>query len=296
MAQNTPVPSALRRWAADHLPGVVGEPDDVSWPRGSSRVWRVAAGTDVAFVKLSPSTQDYEREVHGYAYATRALAPHEAPRLLAADPDLQAIITSPQPGDVVRGLPLEAEEERRVYELAGRVLRRWHDHSEPASAQDLEDIRASMADQAEEAAACLESTAGHLDNEQRALVRCVPQELPQLAERLPAVYRHGDYATRNWMWHQEHGYGVIDFAMSAQGIAVEEFVWLCGAVWTVRPDLKAAFFSGYGRALSETEERVLRLLTTRLGVSYLHTGLTKQRTDLIERGHLCLTRMTHEYR
>jgi hypothetical protein len=137
MAQNTPIPSDLRRWVTDHLPGMVGEPDDVSWPRGNSRVWRVATGTDVAFVKLSPSTQDYDREVRGYAYAACALAPHEAPRLLASDPDLQAIITSPQPGHVVRGLSLEAEEERRVYELAGRLLRRWHDHSDPASDQDL---------------------------------------------------------------------------------------------------------------------------------------------------------------
>ncbi|WP_331764952.1 aminoglycoside phosphotransferase family protein (plasmid) [Streptomyces sp. NBC_01136] len=295
MAQNTPIPSDLRRWVTSRLPGA-DHVTDVSWPRGSSRVWRVAAGADVAFVKLSPSTTDYEREIHGYAYAARALAPHEAPRLLASDPDLQAIITSPQPGDVVRDLPLEAEEERRVHELAGHLLRRWHDHSDPASGQNLEDIRASMADQAQEAAACLESTAGHLDAKQRALVQCVSRELPQLAEDLPAVYQHGDYSTRNWMWDRGHGHGVIDFAMSAYGIAVEEFVWLCGAVWAVRPDLKAAYFSGYGRPLSVSEERVLRLLTTRLGVSYLHSGLTKQKPVLVERGHLILARMTHEYR
>ena len=84
--------------------------------------------------------------------------------------------------------------------------------------------------------------------------------------------------------------------VAAPGIAVEEFVWLCGAVWVVRPDLKAAYFSGYGRSLSEDEERVLRLLTTRLGVSYLDSGLTKEQPHLVERGHLILTRMTHEYR
>ncbi|MFG2463382.1 aminoglycoside phosphotransferase family protein [Streptomyces sp. NPDC048523] len=295
MTQNTPIPSDLRRWASSHLPGA-GQVTDVSWPRGSSRVWRFGSGADAIFVKQSPSTRDYEREVGGYAYAARALDAHEAPRLIASDPDLQAIMTSRQPGDVVRGLPLEVGEERRVHELAGHLLRRWHDHSEPTSDQDRENIRASMANQAEEAAACLESTAGHLDNEQRALVRCVSRELPQLAETVPAVYRHGDYSTRNWMWHPEHGHGVIDFEMSAPGIAVEEFVWLCGAVWVVRPDLKAAYFSGYGRPLSDTEERVLRLLTTRLGVSYLNTGLTKQQPELVERGHLILTRMTHEYR
>ncbi|MFL4909452.1 aminoglycoside phosphotransferase family protein [Streptomyces sp. MMS24-I2-30] len=294
MTQNTPIPSDLRRWVSSHLPGAE-QVTDVSWPRGSSRVWRVAVGADAVFVKVSPSTRDYEREVRGYAYAARALAAHEAPRLLASDPDLHVLMTSRQPGNVVRGLPLDVGEERHVYELAGHLLRRWHDHSDAASDQVREDISASMANQAEEAAACLESTAGHLDNEQRDLVRCVSKELPELAEELPAVERHGDYATRNWMWHPERGHGVIDFEMFAPGIAVEEFVWLCGAVWAVRPDLKAAYFSGYGRPLSASEERVLRLLTTRLGVSYLDSGLTKQQPELVERGHLILTRMTHEY-
>ncbi|WP_043663259.1 phosphotransferase family protein [Streptomyces xylophagus] len=294
MTQNTPIPADLRRWVSSHLPGAE-QVTDVSWPRGSSRVWRLAAGADAVFVKISPSPRDYEREIRGLAYAARALAAHEAPRLLASDPDLQVLMTSRQPGDVVRDLPLDVEEERRVYELAGHLLRRWHDHSDAASDQVREDIRASMATQAEEAAACLESTGGHLDTSQRDLVRCVSRELPELAEEVPAVDRHGDYATRNWMWHPEHGHGVIDFEMFAPGIAVEEFVWLCGAVWVVRPDLKAAYFSGYGRPLSDSEERVLRLLTTRLGVSYLDSGLTKQQPELVERGHLILTRMTHEY-
>ncbi|MFE1957718.1 aminoglycoside phosphotransferase family protein [Streptomyces sp. NPDC059479] len=294
MSQNNPIPPDLLRWATDQLPGL-DQVTDVSWPRADSRVWRVTAGAEVTFVKLSPSTGDYEREIRGYAYAARVLAPHEAPRLLAADPGLQTIMTSPQPGRVVRDLPLQPEEERHVHELAGRLLRRWHDHSDPTSGQDPESIRSSMADQAEEAASCLDSTAAHLDNKQRAMVQSVSRELPQLTEDLPTVYRHGDYSTRNWLWSPQHGHGVIDFAMSGNGIAIEEFVWLCAAVWTPRPDLKAAYLAGYGRTLSDTEERALRLLATRLGVSYLNTGLTEQNPVLIQRGHLVLTRMTHEY-
>ncbi|MGW2229526.1 aminoglycoside phosphotransferase family protein [Streptomyces formicae] len=301
MPQDAPIPSDLRRWVTDHLPGAdLDGAQDVSWARGDSRVWRVPAGGTAAFVKLSPSVTDYEREVTGYAYAARVLAPHEAPRLLAADPGLQAIMSSPLPGRVVRGLPLAPAVERHVHHLAGNVLRRWHDHSDPAPPQDREAIRASMKAQASEAAACLESTGAHLDTAQRSLVRAVCGELPELAEGLAVVYRHGDYSTRNWLWdpqpdHGGHGHGLIDFAMSQHGIAVEEFVWLCGALWVPRPDLKAAYLAGYGRALSATEERVLRLLTTRLGVSYLHSGLAKHRPDLVERGKLILTRMAHEY-
>ncbi|MFE0063365.1 aminoglycoside phosphotransferase family protein [Streptomyces sp. NPDC059003] len=301
MPQDAPIPSDLQRWVSDHLPGAdLGGAEDVSWSRGDSRVWRVPAGGAAAFVKISPSAKDYRREVTGYTYAARVLAPYEAPRLLAADPGLQAIMSSPLPGRVVRGLPLAPAVERHVHELAGRVLRRWHDHSAPAPPQDLEAVRASIRGQADEAAACLERTWAHLDAAQRSLVRAVAAELPELAEGLPVVYRHGDYSTRNWLWEPEpqqggHGHGLIDFAMSQHGIAVEEFVWLCGALWVPRPDLKAAYLTGYGRALSDIEERVLRLLTTRLGVSYLHSGLAKERLDLVERGRLILTRMAHEY-
>lgn len=294
MTQNNPMPSDLRRWVDSNLPGVE-QITDVSWPRSNSRVWRVAASAKAAFVKLSPSATDYEREILGYAYAARALAANEAPRLLAADPGLTAIMSSPLPGQVVRGLNLEVQEERRAHELAGRLLRRWHDHSEPGTEQDRQAVRASMAEQAQEAAACLDSTAGNLDDAQRALVKAASKELPQLAEQLSLVYKHGDYSTRNWLWDPDHGHGLIDFAMAEHGIAIEEFVWLCGAVWATRPDLKTAYLTGYGRPLTDTEERLLRLLTTRLGVSYLNSGLVKELPDLVERGHLILTRMTHEY-
>ncbi|MFE9045952.1 hypothetical protein ACFYOG_34280 [Streptomyces sp. NPDC007818] len=64
-------------------------------------------------------------------------------------------------------------------------------------------------------------------------------------------------------------------------------------MWAPRPDLKAAYFTGYGRALSAGEEWALRLLTARLGVSYLATGLSRRNPALVERGHLVLRRLTH---
>ncbi|MGH3570163.1 MAG: aminoglycoside phosphotransferase family protein [Pseudonocardia sp.] len=291
-----PFPPNLREWVADNLPGL-DEVTDVSWPRGSSQVWRVAAGPTAAFVKLSPTALEFDREVVGYAYAARILADHEAPRLLAANPGPQVIMSSSLQGTVVRGLLLEVEVEVRVHEDKGRLLRRWHDQSDPASEQDREAVRAVMREQAREAAVCLKCTAEHLSAEQHALVEAASRELPELAEQLPLVYQHGDYSTRNWLWDAESGHhGLIDFAMAHHGNAVEEFVWLCGAVWTIRPDLHAAYLAGYGRPLSGTEQRLLRLLTVRLGVSYLNTGLVKQRGDLVERGHLILDRMTDEYR
>ncbi|MEV7087991.1 aminoglycoside phosphotransferase family protein [Streptomyces sp. NPDC093085] len=291
-----PFPSDLREWVTTNLNGLDGV-TDVSWPRGNSRVWRVTAGPNAAFVKLSPSELDFDREIVGYAYAAQVLDDREAPRLLAAHPGLRAIMSSPLPGKVVRELPLDKGAESRVYEDAGRLLRRWHDHSGLPSEDDRQAVGTAMREQADEAAACLRSTAEHLNADELALVEAASKELPELAGHLPLVFQHGDYSTRNWLWDAEtRQHALIDFAMSRYGHAVGEFVWLCGAVWATRPDLKAAYFAGYGRDLSEREERLLRLLTVRLGVSYLNSGLVKDREDLVQRGHLVLGRMTNEYR
>ncbi|WNV84735.1 aminoglycoside phosphotransferase family protein [Umezawaea sp. Da 62-37] len=291
-----PFPAELRRWVTTTLCDL-DEITDVSWPRGSSRVWRVHAGGITAFVKLSPTSLDFDREVDGYAYTAQVLTEHEAPRLLAAAPYLRAIISSPLPGAVVRGLILDKAMEPRVHEAAGRLLRRWHDLSAQASEQDRHDVREAMLRKAREATACLESTADHLDDDHLVFVQEAARKLPELAEALPLVYQHGDYSTRNWLWDGQSGrHALIDFAMAHHGVAVEEFVWLCGAVWSTRPDLRTAYLDGYGRPLTETEERLLLLLTVRLGVSYLNTGLIKQQADLVERGRLIVDRMTHQYR
>jgi aminoglycoside phosphotransferase (APT) family kinase protein len=152
----------------------------------------------------------------------------------------------------------------------------------------------SVAEQAAEAAVCVERTAELLTPGQRVLVERVCCELPGLAEDLPLVYRHGDYNTRNWMWHPHHGHGLIDFEMAALGIAVEELVWLSAAVWAHRRDLKAAFLAGYARRFSAAEVLALRLLAARLAVSYLATGLTDNNAVLAERGSRVLAELERD--
>ncbi|WP_246096751.1 aminoglycoside phosphotransferase family protein [Streptomyces botrytidirepellens] len=265
---------------------------DASWPRGDSRVWRVCADLGEIFVKLYPSTEKYEREVLGCEHATQALAPDEAPHLLASDPDRSAVVLSALPGRVVRGLPLERTEEQHVHRLAGNLLRRWHDAPELISDLELQRIMASVNMQADEAAMILERIGDQLSPAEQDLVRDAACGLPHLAQSLPLAYRHGDYSPRNWLWDAAPGHhSLIDFEESAPGVAIEDLVWLCGAAWPTRPDLRDAFLAGYGRLLSSSEQRALVLLTARLGVSYLNTGLTKADTVLIDRGRTVLEHM-----
>ncbi|MFE5482254.1 aminoglycoside phosphotransferase family protein [Streptomyces sp. NPDC056527] len=298
MTLDDPMPADLQQWVTRRLPGPAHAMDvlDVSWPRGDSRVWRVASGSETAYVKLSPTPEDFAREVRGYRHAAHCLAPGEAPRLLASDLALRAVMTSPLPGHVVRGFPLTADTESRVHELAGRLLRRWHDHPVPAAPGVRDAIMTSVAQKADEATACLARTSGYLTDAQRDLVGQVGRELPRLAADLPLVFRHGDYSTRNWLWDQKRGtHSLIDFEKSDHGIAVEDFVWLCCGAWPTNADLKPTFLDGYGRGLSDAEQRALPLFTARLGASYVDAGVTQQEPKLIFRGRMILTRMVHAY-
>jgi aminoglycoside phosphotransferase (APT) family kinase protein len=286
MRDTAALPADLRHWVARHLPGVTTA-IDTSWDRDTSQVWHLDGDT-AAYIKLSPSPDSYVRETNAYRHAA-ALGPDHAPRMLAADPILRAILTTALAGSVVRDLPLAPTTEARVHELAGRLLRRWHSHPEPASPHARQALMASMTDQATEAAVCLEKLGDQLDDLQRALVNDVATELPALAAVLPLVYRHGDYSPRNWLWNNNRQtLAVIDFEMADHGLAVQDMVWLHGAVWQNRPDLRTSFLTGYGREPTAEEHRVLILLTARLAASYLTTGLTKDEPVLIDRGRNAL--------
>ncbi|MFJ2419162.1 aminoglycoside phosphotransferase family protein [Streptomyces brevispora] len=295
MTHAASLPLDLHQWVARHVTGMdTAAVTDASWPRGDSRVWRVRADHGEVFVKLYPSTEKYEREVKGCEHATRALAAGEAPRLLARTPQLPAVVLSALPGRVVRGLPLEQAEEQNVHRLAGSLLRRWHDTPEPISDLEHQRIMAAVTAQADEAAMILDRIGDQLSPAEQDLVRSAAHNLPRLAQSLPLAYRHGDYSPRNWLWDPEPTpghHGLIDFEESAPGLAVEDLVWLCGAAWPTRPDLRDAFLTGYDRPLSSTEQHALVLLTARLGVSYLNTGLTKTDTVLMDRGRTVLEHM-----
>ncbi|MFC8716563.1 aminoglycoside phosphotransferase family protein [Kitasatospora sp. NPDC057198] len=289
----SPPPPELLVWAAAHLPGTVTAVD-CSWPRATSRVWRVG-GPDggAAFLKVSPDDDAFTREVTGYAYTARFLPERQVPRLLASDPGLRALLSTALPGRVVRDLPLERGVELQLNEDAGRLLRRWHDHADTGTDSDRAAVQETMGAYAREAAECREALAGRVPDDVLALVGAAAAEIPDLADRLPLLFLHGDYATRNWLIDSPTGrHALIDFEQARYGLVVEEFVWLRGALWPERPDLHEAFFTGYGRPLDAVEERLLLLLTVRLGASYLRTGLREGRADLQERGHLALGRMT----
>jgi Ser/Thr protein kinase RdoA (MazF antagonist) len=281
-SQNAAMPVELRRWVTRRL-GSLTSTTDVSGPRENSLVWRLDSATTAAYVKISPGPQAFAREVHAYRHAATRLSADEAPRLLAADSDLLAIVTSPLPGVIVKDLPLPAEQELQVHELAGRLLRRWHTLSPPAtSASARAQAIASVTTRADQAAAHLAHAAHLLTDRQRTLVEQACRELPELAAALPLMFRHGDFAPRNWLWNADrNALALLDFESSDDGIAVEDFVWLFATTWRTHPHLKQACLAGFGRDLSDAEHQALPLFTALAATSYLYAGITLHEPGLV---------------
>ena len=269
------MPSDLRHWVSTHLPQLCNV-EDVSWLRADSRVWRVANTTATAYVKISPSPQHYGREIRAYRHALRALAPGRAPRLLAADPDLRAILTSPLRGVVVLTTDLCAADEIRVHEQAGHLLARWHaDRYDTVGSAARAAVVASVQARTNLAVQQTARTADELSTPQRALIEHALRDLPTLAADVPLAFTHGDFSPRNWIWDPDTAsLALLDFEKAGNGIAIEDFLWLAATTWPDRPHLRDAMLIAYGRDLDPDENLTLTLLTALAALSYLDAGTT----------------------
>lgn len=292
MISSAPLPANLRHWVTHHL-GNLTTVEDVSWPRENSLVWRVSSAEKDAYVKISPNLGDFTREVHAYHHATTSLRSDEAPRLLASNPDIRAIMTSPLQGVIVKDFPIPADQELRVHTLAGRLLKQWHAHNPAETSESArEETIAAVTTRANDALTHLEHVGHLLTEPQRTLGEQACHELPQLATSLPLVFRHGDFAPRNWIWNHDRGtLALFDFEKSSVGIAVEDFVWLFATTWPTHSHLKEACLTGYGRDFRAAENRALTLFTALAALSYLNAGITLQDPGLIAKargafGHL----------
>ena len=73
-------------------------------------------------------------------------------------------------------------------------------------------------------------------------------------EGLKIVPIHGDFSPRNWLASEGTApLGVIDWEISRPGYFVEDFQRMMQDHWLNEPQLRDAFFTGYGRTPSDRE-------------------------------------------
>jgi ADP-ribose pyrophosphatase YjhB (NUDIX family) len=290
-------PDAVVMEFAERAVGRIAQWTDTSWARENSRVWRArGAHGGTWYVKVHQNQRFHHREVRGLRTWAQGLG-EAAPRLVAADETLRAVVLTAVPGRPLYGAVLAPERERAVFRRIGALARRIHQAfpSRPAPAGDGPAV--AKADRH------LAGAGSHLLPGDEEFVR----ELVRQAKDLPPlewVETHGDFQLRNILSTPDAASGlddpevfvaVIDFERSEPGPAVRDLVRLSDA-WVGRPDLFEAFVSGYGRSLTAAEEARLVIDAALDSVSGIAYGAAHGDPELVERGRRTLARLRAEHR
>ncbi|GAB2735316.1 phosphotransferase [Kitasatospora kifunensis] len=256
---------------------------DTSWAREGSRVW-LARGAEGGewFVKVHQSDRFHGREVEAYRTWVPALGP-AAPRLVAADARLRAVVITAMPGRSLHGALHPPEEQRRIFHRIGVLAAAIHRSAPPRPGDGAPAALGKLERH-------LAGARNHLAPGDEDYIRAMAKR----AEQLPAldlVPTHGDFQLRNLRWDEATGsLCVIDFERAEPGPAVRDFVRLSDA-WTGRPDLYEAVMAGYGRQLSVAEEEHLTVHQVLDAVSGIQYGAANGDPELVERGRRTLAKL-----
>ncbi|QIQ04766.1 phosphotransferase enzyme family protein [Streptomyces liangshanensis] len=287
------LPPPLRAWAERSV-GPLGAVQDASHPRADSRVWDItdAQGRHF-FVKQSPTPASYACETFGYQSAVPALGFGGAPRLVASDARDLALLLTAVPGTPLSRLTLTTAAHRSAHRQFGALLRRLHGSDRmpgPGRRAAAEAVEHTATTEVE---THLVRAGALLTGHRRALVRRAAEHLLQLTDRLVPAHIHGDARERNALWTAA-GSGrlaVVDFGRSRYAPAVQDFVRLACGPWQDRPDLRDAFFHGYGRDLTDSERQALTCLAALDAVSGLAYGPAHGDDEVTARGTRTLERL-----
>ncbi|WP_345126076.1 phosphotransferase [Streptomyces chiangmaiensis] len=109
---------------------------------------------------------------------------------------------------------------------------------------------------------------------------------------LPVGYVHGDFQERNWLHDPGTGaLAVVDLERARPHAAVLDVVRLACGPWARLPELRTAFFEGFGRELTATERTALRCLSALDAASAIAWGVPHDDKEVVERGHATLARL-----
>ncbi|MET9776325.1 aminoglycoside phosphotransferase family protein [Streptomyces sp. NPDC006367] len=225
---------------------------DHSWPGTSTTVLRLRATDGQQMIlKSNTSTASFRRELTALTRWAPALGA-SAPQLLDVDENAQLLLMTAVTGHPLQSLTLTSQQERRAYEQAGALLARFHDTA-PRTV-----LPAFGADRAAYIRAQLAAGTRPLTSTDLAVL----DEALHLLEALPpqrAQPSHLDFTSRNILWSTEAEAGVIDFETSRYEAVGRDFLRITQRTLYHRPDLRSAFYRGYGREPERAESELMRI-------------------------------------
>ncbi|MGW5789145.1 aminoglycoside phosphotransferase family protein [Saccharopolyspora sp. NPDC003752] len=259
------------------------DPADITSPpqtHATGTVVRIRSTETSLIGKIHRSRTLHQREVSAYREWTPHLA-DAAPRLLAVDPDLPGIVITAVPGRPLDELDLPQEAERAAFRQAGHLLRRLHQIPVTGHAPQ---ITSYLAERAEH---WIARTTLHLTRHDTQRIRHHMQRLMKITTaRVTAC--HLDFQPRNLLWHPGQGLRLIDFEHARIDLAARDLVRMTTRHFAQRPDLKAAFFAGYG-PLNESDAAVLAHCTVLDGLTTLAYGHRNSDPAFIQHGRALLS-------
>ncbi|MGB8944974.1 MAG: aminoglycoside phosphotransferase family protein [Streptomyces sp.] len=252
-------------------------------------VWEIEGSDGTRwFAKQHVGPKLHRREVEAYQKWVGALGPDRAPALVASDAEARTVLVTAVPGASLDRLRLPAEQEREAYRQAGLLLARLHaaDTWQPSSEAVEEDWDEALAKLLDNAAHLV--TAGDI-----ALLRSLAQQAPV---GLTRVASQGDYMPKNWMWEEhEQRLRVVDFERTQlESAARRDLSRLHYRVLQQRPDLAAAFYTGYGRPLSPEELHARMAYASLDALDSVCWGVTHRDIDLVDEAHTMITNLRAE--
>lgn len=243
-------PQPVAQWAADRLQTAV------HWvaaghDHGESEVWRGSTEAGVRWLKRWRQPDKWRREriaLTEWAPALPAVGVR-VPSVLHHDEGLRVQLLTHVPG--TPGEQDDRAQTPATYRQVGRALAALH-AQDPGAPDPMPVATAHR----KRARAWARRARGLLpESTIQAVVDAASD--PAAFEGLQRVPCHRDCTERNWLIDADGTLGLIDFEHARCDPWLSDLLRLEEWVFPDRPDLRAAFFEGYGRTPDPTERRAL---------------------------------------
>lgn len=243
---------SLRKFAYDSLGHSIDIKDFSRRYGRKSITWLITApGKRQYYLKCHEHRRHYLAEVRALDEWVQCLPNQEwwsVPNILTTADELGAVIITGLPGLILEDTAVEASTRAKLFVLAGKFASLLH-----SSRIELSTTSTSRTYTVQELDRYLLGAEPYID---RATLTWVDSIVRRAGawEGLAIVPTHGDFSPRNWLVCEgTAALGIIDWEQSRPGYYVEDFQRMIQDHWILEPQLKDAFFTGYGRQPSELE-------------------------------------------
>lgn len=181
----------------------------------------------------------------------------QTPEVVGDSAELGAFLLTAVPGEILEEADASIDEKRKMYCVAGQLAAEIHRLD-----VDAHEVGPARTYGRETWGGYFESAIPYLDSETLGWIERVLSG-NDLFLGLSLVPTHCDYSPRNWLIDRSGGkvtLGLIDWERARAGYWLEDAQRLVFDYWLKDPELRTAFFEGYGRQPTPTEDRQMDLI------------------------------------